>query len=384
MQEDTAVSGPVTGDAGAKPDGLDAAFDKAFDSVEHNDNDFAAPAKPVAKAPEKPAKAPKVKTADNSTVTEDAAPAVPGDEGEAQEGETETVASPAVSPPAHWDAAKREAFGKLADPEAQKIVLDLAKDLEAGFTKKTQELSEDRKFAQGIRSLITDGHREQLRRAGMDEVGGIRHLMSLQDYATRDPAGYIRWAMQEMRLDPRQVFPQLTGDGMPQQELLPEQYNRQPDPSQQQYEALQQLTDAVRGLYQERQDTQNRGAERAITGFKSATNESGQPLYPHFDAVEQDMIWILQSDPAIKAVDDLGERLKRAYDLAVYRNPDLRNQIIDTEAQNRASAAARQAELAKAKRAKAPVQASPPVTSTAGPKNLADAVNRAMSQMGAS
>ena len=45
----------------------------------------------------------------------------------------------ALSAPEHWPSARREAFGKLTR-EAQDILLSQVKDIEAGFTRKSQEL----------------------------------------------------------------------------------------------------------------------------------------------------------------------------------------------------------------------------------------------------
>lgn len=371
-----AVSGSATDNTGGKASGLDAAFEAAFESIDPGEDKFATPVKPAGKT-DRPV---------NNDVPENAAPAESGDEDKddkAVEGKVETPApkpAPVTSAPAHWDAGKREAFGKLP-PEAQKVLLDLSKGLEADATKKLTEAADDRKFATSIKSLISDGHRTQLQRAGMDEVGGIKHLLSLQDFASRDGPGYVRWVTQQMGLDPRQLFPQLAG-GEPAEGIQPPPANPQ---YQQLSEAYQRLNGVVEGFVRQQADTQNRSAARAIDGFRNAVDESGQPKHPHFAKVEADLIWILQSDPAIKAIDDLGERLRRAYDLAVYRDPELKNQIVDGEVQRRIEADRKAADLAKAKRARAPITTAAPVTPAATkPKSLHEATQHAMTSLGVS
>jgi hypothetical protein len=384
MPEETAVSGPsVGGDAGAsKPDGLDAAFDKAFAAIDQgSDTAFVAEAKPAKAA------SPRAKTTDD-TVTEDAAQAPSGDESATTE-ETAPAAPSASAAPAHWDAKTREAFGKLP-PEAQKVVSDLSKNLEAGFTKKSQELAEDKKFATGVRSIITDGHRQQLRASGLvdargnpDEIAGISRLLQLNDFATKDGPGYVRWLVGQMRVDPRQIFPQLTGGAAPQGQQPPAQ--QQLDPQVRNlFETTLRLASEVDGFKRQQVMSRFKSADQAIASFRDAKDATGQPVHPHFEQVQTQMDWILRSNPAILAVEDLGERLQKAYDLAVYADPDIRNQTFDSELQKRQADAAKKADLERAKRAKAPIKGQSVAAPATKPKGLDAAGREAMRRMGVS
>lgn len=381
MAKTPAVSGQDSGNAGeAANTALDAAFDKAFSDVTASDEDF---------APAAAGKPPTDETPDDATVTEDAAAADEGDEGqtdkseEAGEETTPVETEPAQTAPEHWSAADREAFGKLP-VDAQKLLMGVAKNLEAGFTRKSQELSEDRNFAQTVRSLASPAHMQQLRNAGFvdargnpDLAQGFRHLLSLQDYATRDLPGYIRWVAQQGQLQPQQIFPQLTGGEQPAEGEQPEAPQLDPY-TQQLYGTLQQLSTRLDSFEHQQQESQNRLAANAIDAFRAAADASGQPLYPHMPKVENAMVQILASDPDVRAVPDLGERLKRAYELAVYRDPSIRSELIDAEVRTRMAQTAKQAELAKAKRAKAPIQTGAPVNEAAPkPKTLEEATHQA-------
>ena len=97
--------------------------------------------------------------------------ATPPEEGVVEEAE------PAIDAPQDWRADQRERFAKLPD-EAKSLVLEQYKDFQGGFTRKSQELSEQARYAEAVRSVITDDHRRQLSLAGMDEIGGIKRLVA--------------------------------------------------------------------------------------------------------------------------------------------------------------------------------------------------------------
>lgn len=371
--DNPAVSGSETSNAGDKTDPLDSAFQAAFESVDiEDDKVFVAEAKP-AKAKTEPKQVDK-------PATEDAAPAEPGGEDaddSETEGEPEKVATePEVAAPAHWDAAKREAFGKLPN-DARKVVLDLAKGFEGDFTRKSMELADDRKLAQGIRSLITPLERQQLQNNGLTEIDGVRRLVELNQLYSRDPANYVRFVIQSANLDPRQIFPDLAGDGQPGQQPAPA------DPQYQQLtQTIQNLTGKVTAFERQQQDAEIRTAERAINRFRDAKDESGQVLHPHFQRVEQHLNWILTSNPEVRAIDDLTERLQKAYDLAVFADPEIKSQVFEGEVAKRTAEAARKAEVNKAKRAQAPIKSAPMGSPPSKPKTPDEAVRAAMANLG--
>lgn len=376
----TTASGQASPDNAGASDGLAKAFEAALESTDLGNAEF-----------EAAAMQPTEKTEPVDSEPEQAAEAEPGatEEKAPPEAPAEIAAAPVTAPPAHWDAQRREAFGKL--PAAgQKIVLDTVKSLEGEFTRKSTELADDKRFAQGIRSLISEQDRQQLRNSGMDEVAGISRLMELNRAFTQSPAGYLRWALQTTGLDPRQVFPEhFAGTGTtPAQQQAPNgaAQRQQPDPNTQQiYSALNPLFATVQGIQQELQQTKLTSATRVIANFKDAKDASGASLHPHLAAVERDMVEHLNS-PALKRIEDYGERLQRAYDIAVANNGDLRSQSVEAEVQKRLAAAQdaerKKADLAKAKRAKAPVRSQPSGPVTVKPKGLDGAVRNAMDQAG--
>ncbi len=295
------------------------------------------------------------------------------------------VQTPALTPPQNWDEARKATFGKLP-ADAQKVVLDITKGLEAAHTRRSMELAEEKKFAEGVRALIPDGLRTQLRNAGKTELDGLAHYMGIAQWAGRDFPGYARWAFQQAKVDPRSVFPQLNGGEAedPQSEVDPRflqilQAHTQP---------LQQKLAVFERQQQEQaraqHDTKVSAAQNVINRFMAATDEAGNPKHPHYADVEG-KIMTLCSLPEYQEIEDIGERLSKAYEDAVYLRPDLRQSMFDSEVQKREAARQQQSDVAKARRAAPVLKAG---SNTGGPAvkgkmSLEEATRKAMSSLGA-
>jgi hypothetical protein len=78
--------------------------------------------------------------------------------------------------------------------------------------------------------------------------------------------------------------------------------------------------------------------DATIDAFETAKDASGNPAHPHFERVAEAMIEIVQTDPRVRGMPDGPEKLQRAYDLAVWDDAALRQEIIDAETQRRISA----------------------------------------------
>jgi len=369
----TTASGQAAPDNAGDEGGLAKAFEAAVESVNLGETDFhEAAGEPSVKPTEQPVE----------DATEHAAEAESGGEEKETEGEAAQASQePTVAAPAHWDAQRREAFGKLP-PAGQKIVLDTVKALEGDFTRSRQELADKARFADNIQSLLTDEHRRQMRESGMDEAGGVSYLLRLNDYARAKPNEYARWFFGTTRLDPRQVFPEyFAGNGQAPQPPPQGQAQRGPDPNQQLYSAINPLIAQVNGLVQERHNERLQTADQAIAAFREAKSQDGQPVHPHMATVEQGMLRWLQQ-PALQQIQNFEARLQRAYDLAVNEDPQLRTQAIDAEVQRRLTAQRKAADVNKAKTARAPIRAQPNSPVTVKPKGLSAALDRAFGEVG--
>ncbi len=319
--------------------------------------------------------------------------------------------APKFDAPKHWPEADRQAFAGLA-PEAQAIIKRLAKDLEGGFTRKSQELSDRAKYADAVRGLIDEPTRQQMAATGVSEVQYFGYLNQLQQFASQRPVEYVKWAMQNLGVTPEHL-----GIHAPRQ-----QPGEQPDgaaaladllsdPKVKQLEAeLAQFKGAVspervqqmvRATLAEHQNAQQRQSlQGAMGAFRSAVDDDGQLLHPHFDQVQIQMgalidptpylvldqqgrpVGIRNDAPDIVKMPDGPEKMKAAYDMAVWARPDLRQSLVEQEASRRMAAAEKAREAARAKTVTAVKPASGVATTSTKPLSLDEIISQNMSKLG--
>lgn len=358
-----ADSGPDAGNAGDPDLALDAALNAAFDEVEKADA---------------PKGAPEGQPTENSAGDES------GDEATATETATQGVGdgAPSIHAPEHWPAERKAAFDALATPEAKTAILSMAKDLEAGVTRKSQELSEQAKFADAIRSEITDEDRQMLAAEGLDEIGGIRQVLALNRYARKDPAGYVRHVMKHLG-----VGADALGLSQSSKPTPPDGADQQPEPSgnhQQRPQAdlpslvNQQVTEILR-----QRSVQD--AQTVFEAFSGEKDEAGNPRHPHVETV-RGMMASLASLKQYSNLSPSAENYRLLYDAAVRAHPDTRDAVIAAEIAAKTAAEKevmrKQADADKARRAKAPItgKGSPPGASHKGGENLDDILNDVVQQ----
>lgn len=405
MSVDTeGASGPQGNAAeGKASDALDKAIAAAFDGQNDGSDDF-----PPQKLQEAKDRQNAKNAGDDTRGSEDARAA--GKKAEAAPAEAtpaEGVPEPREAPK-HWPEERRKAFAAWAK-EVQDHALAVDKDLQAGFTRKSQELSDQAKFAESVRGLFGDHHRQQLAQAGMDEVGAIRYFMQLQDFATRDPVGYARWYIQQAGLTPdhlgfstpRQPDPhqqpqqpaastgnaeldKLLADpevaklrsefGQFSQAALAEvnalkQYIAQQEHQKQEY-ARQQQVQSVNSLKKQWND------------FRSAQDDHGQLAYPHADALMQPMGALMETHPVLRGMSDGPDKLKKAYDMALKADPELSNSVFEAEVSKRLAEQQKKAEAERAKKAAAIKPATGAPTMPAKKGGLDAALDAAFAKIG--
>lgn len=225
--------------------------------------------------------------------------------------------------PARWSAEDKERFAELPR-EAQEIVLKREADVNKHLTQKTQELAQTSKTYSQLEEILAP-RREAFRMDGMNDAQAVEQLFTISDFASRDPAAFIRWFAQQRGID--------LG-------------TRNEEPADQPADALsqkvQQLEMYIARQEQARQQAEQQTYASQVEQFAAQMDESGQPAYPHFDAVRTHMAALVRSGAASTLAD--------AYDQAVYANPETRKAVL--EAQSKADEAKRDAER-KAKAAKA-------------------------------
>lgn len=359
--------------AGSKKDGLSEALNAALDQQE------AAELSSFVKNDEKGPKE-TVETDDSSGMDEPSEDAKPG-KAELPESEDESL-----SAPKHWPEADRTAFGRLPR-EAQEILLRKSRDLEGGFTRKSQELSDRAKFADTLRGLIDETTRVQLRTAGLDEAGYFRYLHSLQQEATRDPVGYIKMAMQALGVTPEKIgWPSPPPPASSDDDIA----KLLADPKVAQLESrVQQLQEIIDREQQQRAlAIQARTANvvntlnAQIQEFRESLDENGHLKYPHFDAVRKHMAALMETDPDLAKLPDGADKLQKAYDMAVWARPDLRQSLVEAEAQRKLAEAQKRRDAERAKKVAGIKPAAGVISTKPKAKTLEDALSEAMNKAG--
>ena len=381
------VSGPDEGNAGTEADtasvGLDAAIDKALGGAQ-----------------DQPASAPEtVKSADDTTqpseraaapddkAKDPTAPAAP-DEGKAA----------ATGAPKHWPDERKAVFESLPTPEAKQAMLKLARDLEAGFTRKSQELSDQHKFAQSVSGLFSDTERQELRSIGSNETAAIDYLLRVNRFASSRPADYIKWAMQQLKVQPEQVFG--SQQPAPKQEPPPDaqtgalddlladprlkQLEQEFKPVKELVQTLQQRWEAQeqRAVQAEQIRRQNHvsGLVSGINQFRSELDESGQLKFPHFDRLKGDMGALMHT--RLAHMPEGSEKLALAYEMALRADPELSQEWVKHEAAKAVEADRKQRDAAKARAATGIKPAIGVAQHVMKSGNLDSAIDQAMSRLG--
>ena len=383
LNHSSAESGPED-IAGADP--LSSAIDAAVN---------AEPGQPElpfeAKADEKP-------TAGDERASE--SPKSPEAKADEKPEEAAPEAKPSLEAPKHWSKEDKEQFAKLP-PEGRETLLKLARNLEGGFTRKSQELSDKAKFADAARGLFDEADKALLQRMGVDELGALQHLVQLHRAARENPVGYVKWYMAQTGIDADQLgFSQTakkTDDTDTKSPVSDDLRDLLSDPEVKQLKAelaqakeeIGRLTNFRQGFETERQQAaeqariqQLRTLQGYVGEFRQTLDDNGQLKYPHFDTVAAYMGKLMEFDPRVAHMPDGPEKLGKAYGIAVLAHPDTSEQVLAMKAEERAAALEKQREAERAKRITAIKPARGIPAGTVKPKTLDDIIHGAMSQHG--
>lgn len=257
------------------------------------------------------------------------------------EGE-EAPAAPikALEPPSNWSEQDKATF-KAAPPEVQEWALRRHNDMEAAFTKKTQEIADFRRGYEPVEQLFAP-HIEELRAQGTTPAEVIQRWYQAEQFLTQNPVEGLQWLAQTFGVDLGQI-------GSPAEGVDP------------QVQALKQELSELRNAWTQREQMEVRTRQQAITSeiqtFASEVDGSGQPAHPHFDDVVQDMVLLAQAERAAGRT----PVLKDLYEKAVWANPSTREKVLvsQREAEAKKQAAEARAKAAAARKAGSSVTGAP-------------------------
>lgn len=289
-----------------------ASMAAAFDEIEKRDDDLEA-----------------VKAVEETPAEEEIEQGASPEDEDHDDGEAEqSDGADAVEPPDHWSAEDRERFNAISDPVARQHVLDVRKSLERGYNRKFEELADERRQLSDWEQVFKPVDND-LKLAGVSRTQAVQRLLAAQQMLQNTPEQAIQWLAQQYGVNLTQLNPATEDVADPQ------------------YAGLQQkigsIENQMQGWVNQQQQQRVQSVQQQIEQFRSATDENGSPLHPHFEKVKQHMAAIADAQPDAD--------LAALYDQAVYANPETRTAIL-SEREKAAKAEAEKATKEKAKRSR--------------------------------
>lgn len=243
-----------------------------------------------------------------------------------QQAQQQEVQDQIPEAPASWSSVK--AHWPTLSPEVRQALIER----DAADEKSRTEHGERLKGYESLERIIGP-RREGLAKAFGNEAVALEHLFALSDMAGKDFPGFVRFLAEQRGMDLNDLFKTLT------------QQQASADPN---INALQRevadlkskLTDREKAEQQE----QERQAQKLIDEFKGRKSDKGELLFPHFEAVKEQIGGLLKAGTA--------STLEQAYKIAVAADDKLQAKIraaeddavrkrMDEEAKAKANAARR-------------------------------------------
>ena len=255
---------------------------------------------------------------------------------EAAENSTESK----IAAPKNWTEDVKKVFETLP-PESQEFMIKRDKEMTSDYTKKTQELAEQRKSIEALDAVIQPA-RQNIQATGIGEAEYISRLLNA-DHA--------------LRTDPKNALRQLAqgyGINLSSMNEESESWN-DPDP---QYAQLmqqnQQIMSELNQFKQQNIQTTVAQTEQTVEQFSMKTSTDGKLMHPHFDKVRVKMGNLIDAGEA-KGLDE-------AYSKAVRLDDDLYAEAIKSSklSVKQQEDSKRKAAVDKARKVKPSGSANPP------------------------
>lgn len=237
---------------------------------------------------------------------------------ETEEGDSEEEEK-SLEAPEHWSSEDRETFSTQSE-EVKTYLLKRHNEMESGFTKKSQELAEQRKSVDSLTQFMDkwEPHTSSL---GVPLVNGLEALLNHdRQLRTGTPEQKTQLLLQlaqqyGISMNTPQVEDEYTD---PQLKTMQDQINMLNGNLTARDQQAQQVVE------QQRLSAVNE-AQAAVTTFKEVKDDSGNLKFPHFGTLEKDITALVQAGQA--GTGDFNSQLEAAYDKALWMNPETREQL---------------------------------------------------------
>lgn len=230
-----------------------------------------------------------------------------------------------LNPPEDWPSKDREAFESLP-AESKEFLLRRSKEIQADYTRKTQEAAELKKQYEPLNQVVAE-FRPFAQQQGMTE----HQLVNA-------------WANAQKML--------INGQGRDLLMYLADQYNvnlgEQPEGEQNsQISELKQhiakLENQLGQTVQTVQSSHSAAMEERLNEFANQKDDKGELLHPHFDDVMEDMVYLAKVEKQAGKTPNVND----LYDRAVWMNPTIREKKLASQREAEAEKARQDAERKK-------------------------------------
>jgi len=207
-----------------------------------------------------------------------------GEEGGEEEGEEDAGSQEEVSslePPQHWSREDRETFSSVPR-EAQEFLLKRHKDMEADYTRKTQEVAHTRRQFDEQQQILAP-IAEDLAMLGADSNAFMRQQVAWAQAFKADPNSAITRLAEAYGLDIAQV-------AQSQQDVDPQVQSLQSEIAAMKAQQQQSL--------QTQQQTEQNRLLQEIQDFAEDKDDSGNLKHPHFEEIKAEMGQVIQAGMA--------------------------------------------------------------------------------------
>lgn len=230
--------------------------------------------------------------------------------------DTEEPGEAAVIPaPEHWSEDHKIIFDGLTD-EAKTAVMDIEKNLQSGFTQKTEDLAQQRKRLQGITDVIDTYHVNSPGVSKEDFTAGIAQLMptlfSGYSNLNKDPLNTLMQLAKTYNVEEK-LSDSLAGIDFS-------------DPNRDLQKENEQLKTQLKNVQTGVTTQANTEGAKVIREFSEAKTDDGALRHPDFESVKPVMGSLMAADPSLSMED--------AYSKAIWSGPN-RDKLLEGEFEKR-------------------------------------------------
>lgn len=236
--------------------------------------------------------------------------------------------------PEHWDEELTAAFDGIDSEAAKAAFLKKSNSMDKAFGDKNHKLSEQVKDYEKITELVAPWD-AQIKSSGMTPYDAISNVMNAYQGLQQNPVAGVTQIINSLdKASQDAILKEFIQDGDTAEGYVDPEIQGLRD-------KLERLTGQVQQTNQYSVDNERARVNNQVELFRDAVGDDGKSLYPHFEAVESDMVSYIQQ----------GHSLKDSYDKAIWANPDVRAKMIEDTAQQKNVARKRSAtKAAKASR----------------------------------